>query len=299
MAIYERHMYDVDAIALYVSAKTYLSDDLLGEIKRLIEYHCKATEQNFDWHFNKGFPLVIPSDHNNFNTFFAIQLALCDLSKLRLVLNYQKSVFKGNQYAESDNLHGLIEFLICDHIKRFSAYETEKRMEIVMKWVEENKVQHKPDTISPPEQVVDQPIPEPITVPVAENEVPALKWMADIPLLKKISGELYLKGFTEKRQDFHDAFSGKACRWLKDHEWLAYFLFRLNDIEPKIVKAEKGKGYQQSAGEVFYDYSQKVAKKIDIKNCLYNVQKRYESDYVTMRGKIDVFLKENIPSHFN
>lgn len=278
MVTYIRNEYDIDAIALFriveKSSSEYQKTSTNAEILlKEIKYTCRFLKIDFDNFYKNNYPVVIHSDNNLYGFFISLCLAHYEIPKINLFLNHQKENFKGNYYAKKNNFVGLIEFLCYDMIKQYSLIKTDARLDKITTWIEKEKSK----------------------INIENDFKKHLEWIGDFQILKKISKELKIKGYTEKPTDFEKAFrEKKVIRWLKEPEYLSYLLYCLSNYNPKQFKTG-GKGQYKVASEYFYDYSEKVVKKINIKDLIHNITKRYYVKHSKLRKRvnllIDTFLK--------
>jgi hypothetical protein len=187
-------------------------------------------------------------------------------------LDYQKLIFKQNKEFDSVDFTTLVEHRVCKAIEWMSIYRTEERLDRIMQWVKENKK---------------------IVIDKNQNEIiDSLKWIGEPKILKNLSKELKIKGFTKKPTDFEKVFTEqKIINWLKEPEYLAYLLFSL--YNSKIIKAYK-RGYFKTAEIYFYDCTDTVVKKFkegQLKELNHNITKRKPAEYLKLKANIDSFLK--------
>ena len=152
---FKKHRYDVDAIEIYFSlqsmleesvpnAKLFSKKNYLEGIRELIINFCQEQRIDFEFHFNhKNFPLIIPSSSNSYFSFLTYALSIHDIPSIKRFLEYQQVNFMGNYYADKNHFVDYLEHLAYDSIKSLSLFETDKRLEKIMEWIEVEREKEK------------------------------------------------------------------------------------------------------------------------------------------------------------
>ncbi len=290
---FKYHTYDVNLTELYKLAKaSYESgniQDIDGRLSRLsetIEFYCKETGVN-PINFENGLPIIVPSSHNLFPSFFGLLLAFCDSNDIELLLHHHQGHFKGNYYAEKDNFLGMVEFICRGTAIREAVFQTDKRADKITSWIvhERTKKQaHKLDSV-----------PDVIHISQAPVINSSLQWIGSSTSLNKLSKELSAQGYTELPTDFEKVFTEtKQIRWLREPELLAFLLHELykHPSGKQFKNDHGGKGYFKVADPYFYDYSGKVVKKFNLKDLSHNVNTRFPEKYSKIKEKVGFMLTQ-------
>lgn len=140
------HRYDVNLVELYSRIEKCYSENNLADseskllhLKEDIKDYCELLGKNFSL-FEQNLPLIVDSSDNFFEHYFSWSLAFYDVNLIRIYLNHHRLNFKGNNYTKKEEFCGRVEFYIYKNVKGISVEDTEKRLEIISQWIENNKV---------------------------------------------------------------------------------------------------------------------------------------------------------------
>lgn len=271
--------YDIDIVYLYFSLKSYVEKNKISNSKEIlngfydsIRLYCKNNNIDFEKKIkNQSFVLVSPNNRN-YPNFLARQLSIMDIAKIKLFLNYQKSIFNPDIF-KVDSLATLVEHTVYDQIKWMSVYKTEFRINQIINWIENEKTKKKTKFI---------------------YNIEKLQWIGELNTLNQLSKELKNKGFTKKPTDFEKVFTKQIpIDWCKEPEYLTYLLHKLSiSSNPQFSPCKKSK--YKLAEALFYDNRTNYRKKINLSNVLYNVTTRQATKHRKLRERVESLLAQFI-----
>jgi len=257
---FEWHEYDIEVSQLRnailksvdapkVEKENFNRQEYLDSFEILLQTYCE--EYKIDYQ-KKQVKTIVKSSSNLYGSFLSYALGHYETPKLKLFLDYQKKLFKGNYYAHKNNFSGLVEFLCYREVKSISLDDTLVRLISIMDWVREERRSVTSYDKTNTNRLV-------------------LRWTDTAPVLRMISVELNEMGYTKRKLDFQNAFyDNKVCNWCKDIPFLILLIDSLADKEPPSITTSKNtrKGIFLEAEKVFRDRSVKtsVARTISFKH---------------------------------
>ncbi len=252
---FESHAYDIEISKIdrkisnaihepKIKRSKKIDDKLyLRSITHLIKTFCKEEAISYD--VNRTEQYIVSSSSRHYLSFLSFTLAHFEVPKIKSLLNYQKSIFQGNEEVSKNNFVELIEHQCYDQTKAHSFYETKDRLKEIMEWVREQT--HKP---------------------VAKND-DKVSWITSLLILKAISEDLREQGFTRSKLAFYKAFTEKKiCGWKREANFLIVLIEELVEREPLILinPETKHKANYTDIQILFCDESGKVARPISFKH---------------------------------
>ncbi len=235
----------------------------LKDFKEWIFIFCQVNNLNWGLHFNLQVPIIIYGKCDFYEKHLAYYTMTFSPLKLKLFLDYQKSIYNGTVDFTKLVEHGFFNIL-----ERDSPFDNTERLKIVLDWLEENKSKIKTD-------VYRQYF---------------FNWKVADKKLKDLSKKLHFNKYISKPTDFYKAITEqKKTIWLKDPETLAYLINQLytkDFISPNIRN-----GYIKATNELFCAYSEKSATKFNTKLYLENFN-RNPSKHSKTKRFVDNSIKE-------
>lgn len=273
MAIFKKHVYDIDLKELY---KTYCNgiDNVIINSNHTKDYHKDLLKQNIkiacnliNKPFDYNICIVINQTHSDlYWVYMSYYLVFFDTNKISLFLDWHYKKFI-NKKDFIDN----IEYKTYDILKTASLFDNTKRIQKVEQWIRNKRKFIKHNNIH-------------------------LKWESkNYSKLKKLSEIVFEEKFTKRTMDLHDVFvSNKIITWKETPESLIYLLNKLRHKPNDYITTSKGKLPFFKAVEShfrFYDNSNVLIFRNDLSKVLHNMTKRSSAKYKETTHRLDSIVE--------
>jgi len=285
---YSRFIYDLELKSMLqkyessiVNAKLISADKTPDYFIELLKFaavtYCNFKKINFDM---EPSIIISPNDEGAYYQLLSNSLIFYEKHRIRQYLNYHEKIylkaFPENSFVD------LVEFIIADILMWSSPIDNSKRLDIVLKWVE-NKREVKVKVSR---------------VREINTDVDLLFWAGEqTQMLTLTSLELSARNYTLKPYDFTKVFKKDPAQitWNKGIASWVYFMSKIRSSE--YLSTNRGPTPYLKIGYKFFNFcnegkkisafEQKILDNENFSQLLHNMAKRTQKKYAKIKQDVD------------